>query len=121
MRRKPRLDLNQPGIVKTLRDLPGISVQSLAAVGGGVPDIVVGYKGRNYLVEIKNANMPASGRQLTPAESAWHQNWTGQVAICETVSSILKQIGYPLSKLSASKLSDLDRTLDNLDSALPRS
>ena len=48
-----KVDSNQTRVVKALREL-GATVQHLHAVGKGCPDIVVGYKNRNYLLEIKD-------------------------------------------------------------------
>ena len=47
-----RVDKNQTEIVKVLKQL-GCSVVSLADKGHGVPDLLVGYKAQNYLVEVK--------------------------------------------------------------------
>lgn len=91
-RRAARVDENQPDIVKGLR-ARGASVQSLAAQGGGVPDLLVGFRGHNYLIEIKNPDKPARDRQLTKAQVPWHQGWVGQVNICETLGECLAVIG----------------------------
>ena len=53
MRRAAKVDDNQAEIVATLRYV-GCSVTSLASIGRGCPDIVVGYNGVNYLLEIKD-------------------------------------------------------------------
>lgn len=44
MRRAPRTDANQAEIVAALRTR-GALVQSLAGVGAGVPDLLVGWRG----------------------------------------------------------------------------
>ncbi len=77
MRRAPKLDRTQPEIVAALRSV-GASVQSLAAVGGGVPDLLVGWRGDMWLIECKDGSLPPSGRALTPAQVAWHQAWRGR-------------------------------------------
>lgn len=91
-RRAARIDENQPEIVRGLRRV-GASVESLAAQGGGVPDLLVGFRGRNYLIEVKNPDKPARDRQLTKAQVPWHQGWDGQVNICETLDECLEVIG----------------------------
>jgi hypothetical protein len=75
MRRAARVDANQDEIVSALRSV-GAAVQSLAAVGRGVPDLLVGYRGELYLLEVK---MP--GETLTPRELTWHTLWQGYAAI----------------------------------------
>jgi len=54
-----RRDQNEPDIVKALR-AAGAYVQLLEQ-GGGVPDLLVGYRGRTYLVEVKNPEEKRSG------------------------------------------------------------
>ena len=86
-----RVDANQSSIDRALREV-GASVQSLADVGKGVPDIAVGYRGKNYLFEIKDWKQPPSKRRLTPHEKKWHQTWNGQVHVVETFDEALKII-----------------------------
>ncbi len=88
MRLKAKVDANQKEVVKALR-AAGCSVQSLAATGRGVPDLLVGRAGINILMEIKDGNKPPSARKLTPDESHWHDNWTGQVAVVSSIDDAL--------------------------------
>jgi hypothetical protein len=79
-----RIDANQPRIVAAFRKL-GATVLHLHTLGNGAPDIAVGYRGRNALVEIKDSEKPPSAQKLTPDEVEFHRDWRGQVAIirCE--------------------------------------
>jgi len=52
MRRAARLDGNHKAIVEAY-EKRGARVLSLAAVGRGVPDLLVCYRGRVHLVEVK--------------------------------------------------------------------
>jgi hypothetical protein len=89
MRRQARIDANQPEIVAKLRAC-GYSVQPLHTVGGGCPDIVVGFaRTYNILLEIKDGDKSPSRRALTPDEKEWHAVWRGQVA---TVSSFAEAV-----------------------------
>lgn len=90
--RAKRVDDNQKRIVDELRKIPGVTVSHTHMIGQGFPDIVVGCKGRNYLFEIKNPRQPKSKRVLTPDEVSWHDGWTGQVDIVETVYDIINII-----------------------------
>jgi hypothetical protein len=74
------VDDNQKELVKGLREL-GATVQHLHEVGKGCPDILVGYRGRNYLLEIKDSAKPPSKRRLTKDEKVWHGKWKGSVAV----------------------------------------
>ena len=83
-----RTDANQKELVKAIRKL-GASVQDLSQVGKGCPDILVGYKGVNYLFEIKNPDMPPSKRRLTPDEMKFFEDWKGEMTIVKTIDDIL--------------------------------
>lgn len=87
MRRK-RVDANQKDIVNSLRMIPGISVSHTHTVGSGFPDVVVGYRGINYLVEIKTDERC----KLTPDEATWHRKWNGSVMIATNAADIFKMI-----------------------------
>lgn len=88
MRRAANIDANQPAIVDALRTV-GASVQHLHMVGHGCPDILVGYRGCNILMEIKDGSKIPSRRKLTPDEVKWHAAWCGKVFIVETVEQAL--------------------------------
>ena len=83
MRRAARTDENQPAIVAALEAI-GARVQILSAVGGGCPDLLVGHRGVNWLLEIKNPTKPKTDRQWTPEQALWHATWQGQVRVVET-------------------------------------
>ena len=91
--RRGRIDDNQTEIVKALRKIPGCTVQSLADCGGGVPDLLIGYSGNNYLIECKDGSKPPSARKLTPAQIDWHNRWAGVVHIVTCHEDALEVIG----------------------------
>lgn len=80
MRRAARLDSNHVDVVKALRSA-GMTVQSLAAVGQGVPDLLVGWRGLNLLAEVKDGDKKPSAQALTVAEQEWHATWGGHVVV----------------------------------------
>jgi len=88
MRRAARVDANQAAIVEALR-AAGYSVQSLAAVGEGVPDLLVGACGVNVLLEVKDGSKPPSERKLTPDQERWHTAWRGRVSVVKTPEEAL--------------------------------
>ena len=92
MRRRARTDGNHGQIVEALR-AAGCTVQSLAAIGDGTPDLLVGVGGRNLLVEVKDGSKSPSRRRLTDDERTWHAAWAGQVAVVATESVILFELG----------------------------
>lgn len=77
MRRACNLDRNHADVVNALEAI-GAKVQSLAPMGGGVPDLLVGYHEVNVLLEVKDGNAPPSARMMTKAEKEWHTTWPGQ-------------------------------------------
>lgn len=86
-----RIDANQPAIVKALRKL-GASVQTLHEVGKGCPDIAVGFRGANYLIEIKDGTKPPRKRKLTDDEQEWHAKWNGTVYVVESIEQAMEVI-----------------------------
>lgn len=74
MRRRARVDANQAEIVKALRKA-GALVHVTSGVGSGFPDLVVGWGGRIWLLEVKDYRQTASKRALTPDEEAFHLCW----------------------------------------------
>jgi hypothetical protein len=91
MRRRAKIDANQPDIVSALRKA-GVSVKSLAPMGDGYPDLLVGKYGRNWLFEVKDPAKPKSKRALTTDERAFHAEWLGQIATIETAEEALAMI-----------------------------
>jgi len=80
-----RTDANQVEIIRLLRQIPGVTV----AVIGRPVDFIVGYKGRNFLIECKNK---AGRNKLTDAQRKFIPTWTGQVRVAHTFEEILKLI-----------------------------
>jgi len=88
VRRAAKVDANQTEIVNALRQV-GASVQSLASTGKGCPDLLVGFRGVNWLLEIKDGRKVRSARKLTEDQVVWHQTWRGKVYIVESVDQAL--------------------------------
>ena len=77
-----RKDKAEKDIVQVLRDV-GASVEYWTKV-----DLIVGYRGVNYLIEVKNP-----GDDLRPVQKKWHDNWRGYVMVAHTPEDALKIIG----------------------------
>lgn len=80
-------DANQPKIVAALRQA-GASVQDLHRVGKDCPDLLVGFRGINFIIEIK-----VLGGKLTPGQALWHMKWNGSVSIAWSIEDALRIIG----------------------------
>ena len=88
MRRAARTDRNHAQIVGAFRQC-GCEVESLAAVGGGVADLLVYQRSRQryLLVEVKDGAKMPSERRLTPAQVEWHKRFP--VDVVESIDDVL--------------------------------
>ena len=90
MRKRAKLDVNHLEIVATLRKC-GASVVSLASVGGGVPDLLVGYARQTCIMEIKDGDKPPSQRALTEDQLKFHRDWRGgMLVVVDSVDAALR-------------------------------
>ena len=87
MRKRGKIDSNHSEIVQALRQI-GATVQSLASVGNGCPDLLVGFRGINVLLEIK------SGRRygFTDAETKWNNAWRGLCCVACTKEQAIAHV-----------------------------
>ena len=85
MRQFARVDANQKEIMKALRSA-GASVLHVHRVGRGEgsSDLIVGFRGRNYLIEVKTPTGAVREGQRDFASS-----WRGQYAIVRTVEEAM--------------------------------
>lgn len=90
--RRSRSDDNQPEIVAALRQA-GCTVQNLNNVGDGCPDILVGHRQINLLLEIKDGSKAKSQQKLTPDQVEWHEQWRGRVEVVRDVNEALCAVG----------------------------
>jgi len=83
-----RTDANQTEICAALRKV-GATVQDLSRVGGGCPDLLVGYRGENYLMEVK----VKTGR-LRQSQIEFQKTWDGDdVFVVRSVDDALIAVG----------------------------
>jgi hypothetical protein len=95
MRLKPRTDSNQQEIVEALRKV-GARVQILSQVGGGCPDLLIAFRGRWFVAEIKDGRLPPSEKTLTRFESGWFEEFwehSGPLRVIESVDEALRFVG----------------------------
>ena len=72
-------DTNEPAIINALEAI-GCTVLQMDTPC----DLLVGRGGTNILIEVKNAALSTSHRQLTPSQVEFHKFWNGQINVCET-------------------------------------
>lgn len=94
MRYKSKVDRNQAEIVKALRGI-GATVLHCHTLKNAF-DILVGYKGINYIMEIKDGELPPSKKRLTEGEQDFKDTWRGgEYYIVESIDQALDIIlGY---------------------------
>lgn len=91
-RRKDKIDSNQPGIVKDLRAIPGVTVEV------DKDDILVGYRGRTFWFEIKTEDCVSrkTGKILDSAKKKCQikleNEWRGHYRIVSTFDEIWEEI-----------------------------
>ena len=85
---KKRVDENQQQLVHTFIAL-GASVLNLSRVGQGCPDLLIGYKNKSVLVEIKK-DFKAT---FTEPQIKFMQNWRGgAVSRVDSVDAAIRLI-----------------------------
>jgi hypothetical protein len=80
-----RTDANQADIIDALRQV-GAECRSVAALGSGMGDVLVCFRRRLILMEIKTQR-----GTLTPDQIAFHRRWP--VAVVRNVDDALNAIG----------------------------
>lgn len=82
MRRASKIDANHTEIVDCFKKM-GCSVLSLAAVGRGVPDLLVAINGITWLVEVKFGKSKENELQ-----KEWAENWLGARALVRDTQGV---------------------------------
>ena len=92
MRRAAKVDRNQSEIVDALRKA-GATVYPMHSVGQGFPDLCVGYRGLNLLMEVKDGNLSPSGQRLTERQRQFRESWFGHYVVVTSVGEALEALG----------------------------
>lgn len=102
-RRAAKIDKNQPEIVKQLRAIQGVTVQP------GMDDILIGYKGNNYWIELKDDDCVSNktGKILEsaikPSQKKLREEWKGNYHILHSLSQILEVLEIDVSEKQTDK------------------
>jgi Holliday junction resolvase len=92
-RRAAKVDANHAQVVSALQ-AAGAKVLSLAAVGDGVPDLLVGFRATLLLIEVKDGDKSPSRRGLTEKQKTFHAEWAGlPLSIAYGPDDALRAIG----------------------------
>ena len=71
----------------------GAEVTSLHQVGGGVPDLLVSFRNKWYVVEVKDGSKPPSARMLTDDQRKWMVKQHALVWVVNSPAEALDAIG----------------------------
>lgn len=85
--RAQKRDANEPAIIDGLVAI-GCSVTQLEG-GDGKPDLLVGYRSTNFLLEVKDPTAPTARRRLNSLQKKWHSAWKGRAHLVETFAQAL--------------------------------
>lgn len=84
--RAAKRDMTEREIVETVRAVGGTVVQ-ISGVPG-CPDLLIGFRGQNFLIECKSP-----GGRLNARQRAFWSVWRGQAEVCWTPDEVLRAIG----------------------------
>lgn len=94
--RRVRRDANHAAIARAYLRV-GATVVDLAAQGSGVPDFLVGWRGADRLVEVKNPDRKGGKNNAADTlgkQAEFRASWRGApVVVVETVEQALRAIG----------------------------
>lgn len=79
-------DANQKEIVRLLNEIPGVK----AVVIGDPVDLLIGYKARNYMFEIKDGGKKDYEHRYTKKQRDFLKTWPGQVRVAKSFDEILQ-------------------------------
>jgi hypothetical protein len=102
MRFGRKVDSNQADIVKDLRVWGGddISIEDTHDVGGGFPDLVVGWRGVTLLVEVKSPGARVTGkvkRETDDRQRGFREKWRGTpVCVATTAEDVITALSNRL-------------------------
>jgi Holliday junction resolvase len=76
MHKHGKKDQNHNAISDACRDI-GATIIDTSALGGGAPDFIAGYRGTNYLFEVKRDRKA----KLTDQQQKKHTAWNGAMYV----------------------------------------
>jgi len=85
-RKAPKRDSAERDIIQTLRAI-GATVAQLD--DKDIPDLLVGWRSQNYLMEVKSGKYG----KLSEGQQQWHAEWNGQVAVVKSAQEALEVLG----------------------------
>lgn len=95
--RNAKVDANQKDIVKALEQIPGVQVAEI----GKPLDLLIGYAGINFIVEIKN---PDGKDRVNADQAEFIEAWPGRTPeVARSLDEVLQIIGVTQSPLAVTR------------------
>jgi hypothetical protein len=94
-----RSDANQKEIAKKWLKIAGASYVDLHNVRRGCPDLLLGYGGYNFLIEVKSS----SKANLTKDQEKFFAKWTGGAIRVNTFEDVLFYVYHSLPEFKMDK------------------
>jgi hypothetical protein len=86
-------DANHHEVVDALKKA-GAYVLDMSHVGGGFPDLIIGFCSKTILMEIKNPKTSYGKRGLNKNQLKWKEQWTGDTyCVVDSPEAALRMIG----------------------------
>ena len=96
-----RTDDNHKAVAAEFRAvMPDATLHDASGAGRGFPDFVVGWRGRNWLFELKDPAKPPSKRKTTPAQDTFHGGWQGQVAVVHSAAEMCAEMLRTVARIT---------------------
>ena len=88
LRKRTARDANEPAIIEAIKQIGGL-VQPITAKG--CPDLLVLYRRRLMLFEIKDGSKIPSKRRLTDDQKRFHEEWSeAPIFVIETIQDAMQ-------------------------------
>lgn len=91
MRTRGKRDGNHVEVVAAIRKA-GMSAIDLGAIGGGCPDIAIGWRGVTALCEIKDGSLTPGCRKLTSDQETFFSTWGGLAFVATSAENAIDQM-----------------------------
>lgn len=91
MRRNAKVDINQPEIVEALRSMGAFVLHTHQLKNAF--DILVGYKGKLFIMEIKDGKLPPSKKRLSNGELECKEGFESVEVPYHIVESVEEAVG----------------------------
>ena len=95
-RSRRRVDANQAELVKFIRSM-GASFQHTHSIPGAL-DGIIGYRGIDQRVEIKDPDQPPNKRELTEGERETFEEWRGRKPVVIETSEDVTELLFLMTK-----------------------